>query len=286
MSIVPKIKYLTNKDLLAAIHESKCTFCEFDEPKYARYDIIVNNLTLVNVDMLEAARHKRLSDAQQEHKKLKKTEPTEYHLDQFPLNEIVVRLMTFEHIPINPAKVNKAKTVADAHIRCQFPPFQHYVWQQDAWQCVGKSHHKNGEFSLHHGKVTNRLGAMWMKLVDRYGQRGNWRGYSYLDEMKAQALMQLSQVGLQFDESKSNNPFSYYTSCVSTSFLKILTTEKKSQTIRDDLLIMHDQMPSHTRQTEDAITQRTQPDVLVTELGAPTSTMPITQPTGPLTVFV
>jgi hypothetical protein len=74
--------------------------------------------------------------------------------------------------------------------------------------------------------------------------------------MKAQALLQLSQVGLQFDESKSSNPFSYYTSVVSTSFLKILTTEKKSQTIRDDLLIMHNQMPSHTRQLTDSIQQR------------------------------
>lgn len=274
MSIVPKIKYLTNKDLLAAIHESKCTFCEFDNPKYARYDIIVNNLASVTVDMLEAARLKRLSDAQAEQKKLKKSEIQEFHLDDFPLNDIVVRLMTFEHIPINPAKVNKAKTVADAHVRCQFPPFQHFIWENDAWRCVGKSHHKNGEFSLNHGKVTNRLGAMWMKLVDRYGQRGNWRGYSYLDEMKAQALMQLSQVGLQFDESKSSNPFSYYTQCVSTSFLKILTTEKKSQTIRDDLLIMHDQMPSHTRQTEDAIVQR-QEVVGPTDVNAV-----ITMPTG------
>ncbi len=274
MSIVPKIKYLTNKDLLAAIHESKCTFCEFDNPKYARYDIIVNNLASVTVDMLEAARLKRLSDAQAEQKKLKKSETQEFHLDDFPLNDIVVRLMTFEHIPINPAKVNKAKTVADAHVRCQFPPFQHFIWENDAWRCVGKSHHKNGEFSLNHGKVTNRLGAMWMKLVDRYGQRGNWRGYSYLDEMKAQALMQLSQVGLQFDESKSSNPFSYYTQCVSTSFLKILTTEKKSQTIRDDLLIMHDQLPSHTRQTEDAIVQR-QEVVGPTDVNAV-----ITMPTG------
>lgn len=274
MSIVPKIKYLTNKDLLAAIHESKCTFCEFDNPKYARYDIIVNNLDSVTVDMLEAARLKRLSDAQAEQKKLKKSEIQEFSLADFPQNEIVVRLMTFEHIPINPAKVNKAKTVADAHVRCQFPPFQHYVWENDAWKCVGKSHHKNGSFSLHHGRVTNRLGAMWMKLVDRYGQRGNWRGYSYLDEMKAQALMQLSQVGLQFDESKSSNPFSYYTQCVSTSFLKILTTEKKSQTIRDDLLIMHDQMPSHTRQTQDALTQRQ-------EIVGPTdAVVPLTSPTG------
>lgn len=255
MTPVPKIKYLTNKDLLAAIHESKLTFCEFEHKRHKDYHIIVNNLGTVSMDMLEAARAKMLLDATAEAKKTK-TAAAELTLDDFPLKHVVVRLMTFDHIPFNPAKYDRAKTVAEKHVRCQFPPFQHFVWENEAWRCVGRSHWKNGEFSLNHGRVTNRLGAMWIKLVERYGHRGNWRGYSYLDEMRAQALVQLSQVGLQFDESKGNNPFSYYTTCVSTSFLKILTAEKKSQNIRDDLLIMNNQMPSHTRQTEDQIKQR------------------------------
>ena len=259
-TIVPKIKYLTNKDLLAAIHESKLTFCEFEHPSYANYDIIVHSLDSVSLEVLEAARQKRLSDLQAEEKRESRSKVFESKLtiEEIPLESIVVRLMTFDHIPINPAKVDRAKTEAERHIRCQFPPFQHYIWKNNSWHCVGRSHWKNGEFSLHHGRVTNRLGAMWMKLVERYGHRGNWRGYTYLDEMRAQALVQLSQVGLQFDESKSSNPFAYYTQCVSTSFLKILTNEKKSQTIRDDLLIMHGATPSHTRQVEDQIAQQQQ----------------------------
>lgn len=271
-TIVPKIKYLTNKDLLAAIHESKLTFCEFEHPGYANYDIIVHSLDSVSLEVLEAARQKRLSDLQAEEKRESRSKVFESKLsiEQIPLESIVVRLMTFDHIPINPAKVDRAKTEAERHIRCQFPPFQHYIWKNNSWHCVGRSHWKNGEFSLHHGRVTNRLGAMWMKLVERYGHRGNWRGYTYLDEMRAQALVQLSQVGLQFDESKSSNPFAYYTQCVSTSFLKILTNEKKSQTIRDDLLIMHGATPSHTRQVEDQIAQQQQ------QMLAESTTGPIT----------
>lgn len=261
-TIIPKIKYLTNKDLLAAIHESKLTFCSFVDTKYKNYDVIVHSLDGVTLETLEAARQKKLSDLQADEKKESRNKNfvSMMELDQVPLNEIVVRVMMFDHVPLNPAKEGKAKTVAEKHIRCQFPPFQHFIWDEDMWKCVGKSHWKggmqNGEFSLHHGKVTNRLGAMWMKLVERYGHRGNWRGYTYLDEMRAQALLQLSQVGLQFDESKSSNPFAYYTQCVSTSFLKILTTEKKSQSIRDDLLIMNNSTPSHTRQVEDQMAQR------------------------------
>lgn len=263
-TLVPKIKYLTNKDLLAAIHASKLTFCSFVDDKYKNYDIIATSLDLVTMDTLQAARQKKLMDHQIEQKKQSQNKSFESTLtvDDFPLEDIVVRLMTFEHVPVdsNPIKQARAKTVADRHIRCQFPPFQHYVWQNQTWICVGKSHWQggliNGHFNLDHGRITNQLGAMWMKLVERYGHRGNWRGYSYLDEMRAQALMQLSQVGLQFDESKSSNPFSYYTQVVATSFLKILSTEKKNQSIRDDLLIMNDSSPSHTRQVEDQLQQR------------------------------
>lgn len=255
----PKVKYLTNKEFLSAIHESKCTFCEFDDPKYSMYDLIVQDLSTVTPDVLHAARSKKLELMCLEERKQNKTKLVDcsFSLDHVPENQIVVRLMTYSHIPLNttmdPAK---AKTVADRHMKVNFPPFQHFVWENDAWRCVGKSHWHKGEFSTTHGRMTNRLGAMFMKLADKYGTRGNWRGYSYVEEMKAQAVVQLAQVGLQFDESRSLNPFSWATQVVYTSFLKVLNTEKKNQSIRDDLLIMSGNNPSHTRQVEDQIQQQ------------------------------
>jgi hypothetical protein len=68
--------------------------------------------------------------------------------------------------------------------------------------------------------------------------------------MQSQALMQLSQIGLQFDESKSDNPFAYYTAAITNSFTRILNIEKKNQAIRDDLLEYNNMMPSFTRQNE------------------------------------
>jgi len=66
--------------------------------------------------------------------------------------------------------------------------------------------------------------------------------------MKGQAILQLSHIGLQFDESKSENPFAYYTAAVTNSFTRILNVEKKSQNIRDDLLEEAGLTPSSTRQ--------------------------------------
>ena len=66
--------------------------------------------------------------------------------------------------------------------------------------------------------------------------------------MRGQAILQLAQIGLQFDESKSNNPFAYYTAAVTNSFVRVINLEKRNQNIRDDILEMNDMNPSYTRQ--------------------------------------
>ncbi len=256
-----KIKYLTNKDLLEEIHRSKKTYCEFIDPMYGDYDFIVSNLEKVTEKQIEDARKKRVDEYVSKAKKEQiaigiKNPVVNFTIDDVPVDSIVIRVMTFDHIPINEEKLHKAKNEADRHIKCNFPPFQHYIMKDGIFVCVGKSHWKggleNGYFSTTHGKMTNRLALMFMKLVERYGHRGNWRGYTYLDEMKNQALLQLSQIGLQFDESRSDtpNPFAYYTAAITNSFTRILNIEKKNQNIRDDLLTMSGATPSYTRQTE------------------------------------
>ena len=118
---------------------------------------------------------------------------------------------------------------------------------------VGKSHHAgHNQFSLDHGTITPKLANMFIKLCQRYGTRSNWRGYTYNDEMQGQALLQLSQIGLQFDESKSQNPFAYYTATITNSFTRVLNSEKKNQNLRDDLLEQAGAMPSLTRQMKNS----------------------------------
>ena len=163
--------------------------------------------------------------------------------------------MMFDHVPMDDQRKKNPKTTADHHSKVNFPPFQHYRFDNKGkLVCVGKSHWvggmDNGHFSSDHGKMTNTLAMMYMKLCERYGTRANWRGYTYNDEMQSQALMQLSQIGLQFDESKSDNPFAYYTAAITNSFTRILNIEKKNQAIRDDLLEQNNMMPSFTRQNE------------------------------------
>jgi hypothetical protein len=117
---------------------------------------------------------------------------------------------------------------------------------------VGKSHWAGdldtGSFSKTHGQMTENLALMFLKLCERYATRSNWRGYTYNEEMRGAALVQLSQIGLQFDESKSSNPFSYFTATLTNSFTRILNIEKRNQDLRDDLLEQHGLTPSFSRQ--------------------------------------
>lgn len=266
MSGTIKIKYLTNKDLLEEIHQSKLSYCSYLDRSHCRYDFIVSDVSQITIDRINEARRKRLAEATSNKKGVAKPDNPPSSIDNIPIESIVVRVMTYDHIPINPEKIDKAKSLADRHIKVNFPPFQHFILKDGKAECVLKSHWKdgleNGYFCKDHGRMTNALAMMFMKLVDRYGHRGNWRGYTYIEEMKSQALLQLSQVGLQFDESRSEtpNPFAYYTQTITNSFMRVLNIEKKNQNIRDDILIMHGASPSYTRMIDNELAQRAKKD--------------------------
>ena len=199
--------------------------------------------------------------------------------------DLVFRVMTWDHIPVAPkqprknSKPKSAKEIFDfeptedilfedledkglakemgldnmVHVRLNFPPFQHFKMDdKNSLVCVGKSHWvgdlKTGEFSKEHGQITNKLANMYLKLCEKYSLRFNWRGYTYVDEMKGAAILQLTYVGLRFNESKSQNPFAYYTAAITNSFCRVLNTEKRVQNIRDDILESNGLNPSFTRQ--------------------------------------
>ena len=269
MAITPKVNYLTNKELLSEIHKSKNTFSYFTDPKYAGYDCIVGNLEEINLTLIQTVREAKAKKMMQAEKLIQKEKGLKNHQikvaevdpTSIPVEDIVWRVMTYEHIPLEEGRVKNPKSTADNHVRLNFPPFKHYIVnEEDGAKEVGRSHWKNaldnGEFSQTHGKITGRLAMMFMKLVERYSQRGNWRGYTYVDEMRSQALLQLSLVGLQFNEARSDNPFAYYTVTVSNAFTRVLNLEKRNQNIRDDMLVMHGVTPSITRQIDNSLSQR------------------------------
>jgi len=279
MSLLPKppakVNYLNNRDILKQIHLSKNTYCSYLDPENDhQYDIILPSVSKINQKTIAEARRNRAA-------RQTKESGVEVNEKKIPNTDLVFRISTWEHIPMAPKKqpktVAKKKKLEDilgltdlpeedpladlidepmldpVHVRVNFPPFFHYrVTDQKIPYIVGKSHWvgdlQTGYYSRDHGNMTRRLAEMFMKLCERYATRSNWRGYTYNEEMRGQALLQLSQIGLQFDESKSQNPFAYYTAAITNSFTRILNIEKKNQNIRDDILEMNGLSPSWTRQ--------------------------------------
>ncbi len=264
--------------MLKEIHLSKNTYCSFLDPKADhQYDIILPSISKINQRTIAEARRNRAA-------RLTREAGEEVSEKKIAVTDLVFRIMTWEHIPMAPKKVPKTQTkkkkiqdilefddvdedpIADlidepvldpVHVRVNFPPFFHYrVTDHKVPYLVGKSHWRGdletGEYSRDHGNMTRKLAEMFMKLCERYATRSNWRGYTYNEEMRGQALLQLSQIGLQFDESKSQNPFAYYTAAITNSFTRVLNIEKKNQNIRDDILEMNGLNPSWTRQYANA----------------------------------
>ncbi len=257
-----KINYLNNRDLLVEIHKSKSSYCSFVAEEFHQYDVILTSIDRINLRTIAEAKRNRAKRLTQEaYEKAKQVNPKirlsqcEIKYKSIPKDSLVFRIYTYEHVPDEPGRKKNPKSIADSKVKVNFTPFQHWKFDEhNNLICVGKSHWEggmqNGYFNKDKGRATNELARMWMKLCERYGTRGNVRGYTYNDEMQGQAILQLAQIGLQFDESKSKNPFAYYTAAVTNSFVRIINIEKRNQNIRDDILEMNDMMPSLTRQTQ------------------------------------
>ena len=283
------VNYLNNKDILKEIHSSKTSFCSFTKQEYHQYDLIIDTpLNPLEKSLEQISKPKNIKAAREiRAARILAQTGEEVKLKDIPVTDLVFRVMTWDHIPVSPKqprKVVKKKTAKDildfddteeenlfadledvtpkdevddmVHVKINFPPFQHYKLDDTGSAvCVGKSHWKGGvktgDFSKDHGRITDKLGRMFIMLCEKYAMKFNWRGYTYNDEMRNSAILQLTYVGLRFNEAKSANPFAYYTAAITNSFCRVLNTEKRCQNIRDDILEMNGLNPSLTRQMRD-----------------------------------
>lgn len=100
------------------------------------------------------------------------------------------------------------------------------------------------------GKLSNTLAKMLYMLTSRYATKPNFSGYTYIDDMVAEALADLCKNALKFKPERSSNPFAFYTQCIHNSFLGYLNNEKKHRKIRDAMLVEIGENPSFNFQEE------------------------------------
>lgn len=271
------VNYLSNSILLEEIHKSKATYCSYTKPEYHDYHYIVeyqptepleksleylcrpetiqaaiaaySESTGVPVEEVDKTKivfrvmtweHVPNSDIQYTHS----VSTRKSWLKSKKKKQMAEQGLTEEEIEEKSSEEDFVKDddLPAGKITMPFPPFQHFMFDNNgSLQCVGKSHWKNfkegGEYSDTHGKITNNLGKAFLMLVERYSLKWNFRGYSYLEELRGNAVIHLCTTGLRFNENKSQNPFAFYTQVVHHAFVRVLNIEKQHQEIRDELLI-------------------------------------------------
>lgn len=241
------INYLSNAELLHELNLSKISYSSFLDEKYQDFSIIIDSEEDITPEIIQQAKENKA--IQLNRAKLRKMvkenwskedikkdiDNNSYKPEDISEDQLVYRIMTFEHVPDEymTGKKNMMNNL-------RFPPFKHYAYIDGKFTEVGRSHWEgglhNGKFNKDHGKATDNLARAVMKITENYSRKSNFARYTYLDEMKSTALMQLSVVLLQFNEQVSDNPFSYYTTCIHTNFIKVLKNEKRQREIKDEIM--------------------------------------------------
>jgi len=90
----------------------------------------------------------------------------------------------------------------------------------------------------------SKLGEFIVLTVDRIATQTKFRHYTYLDDMKAEAIYQSVRGITKFDLNKINDAgqksssFSYLTQIITNAFRQILKKEKKNREIKDKAIEM------------------------------------------------
>ena len=223
MSLInpPKINYLNNRDMLLEIHKSKSSYCSFTKLEYHQYDIILDSIDEINETTINEAKINRATrltgiKCASIAEKVKQTEYDLIFSDIYSniLNsDLIFRIMTYDHIPFNSTRKKNPKKESDLHDKVNFPPFQHWKFDENNQLiCIGKSHWRGdvitGHYDKNCGQMTDTLAKMIIKLCERYATRGNVRSYCVDTETEA-----LTKRGwLNIDQINENDMILSYSS--------------------------------------------------------------------------
>jgi hypothetical protein len=84
--------------------------------------------------------------------------------------------------------------------------------------------------------VSNYIGECILKIATHLSYKPNFINYSYRDDMILDGVENCIQYIDNFDPSKSNNPFAYFTQIIYYAFLRRIAKEKKQSYIKGKLI--------------------------------------------------
>ena len=76
-------------------------------------------------------------------------------------------------------------------------------------------------------QIPNYIGECFLKIAEHLSRKPNFISYSFRDEMIADGIENCLMYFRNFDETKSANPFAYFTQIIYYAFLRRIMKEKK-----------------------------------------------------------
>lgn len=81
-------------------------------------------------------------------------------------------------------------------------------------------------------KIPNYIAECIYEICKRIASKGNFKNYTYIDEMISDGLENALASVNKFDPQKSNNPFAYFSQIIINAFIRRIKIEKKHSYIK------------------------------------------------------
>src|SRR6056300_1353788 len=117
---------------------------------------------------------------------------------------------------------------------------QHYVNNKEfleAMKLYRKSVNKAKKEKKQKPPVTDYIGSCFLKIANHLSYRPNFINYTFRDDMISDGIENCLQYLDNFNPSKSNNPFAYFTQIISYAFVRRIQKEKKQVTIKQKMIM-------------------------------------------------
>ena len=128
-----------------------------------------------------------------------------------------------------PKKYKKSTIIKEGQDRVDSDESRHYVDKAAFYQALVERTLDIKEAELHNlpkPNISNYIGECIMKIATNLAKKHQFSGYSFKDEMIADAVYHCLKYLDAFDITKSENPFSYFTQAAYYQFLKRIEMEK------------------------------------------------------------
>ncbi len=85
------------------------------------------------------------------------------------------------------------------------------------------------------GIFSEKLGELILNIAKNYANKGNFSGYTWVDDMIGDAVLTCVKYIKNFNLDKSDNAFAYVTTICQRSFMNYINKQKKHSEIKDIL---------------------------------------------------